>query len=411
MKKINKSNKKKVDPGIRIFGVGEEISNDSRGTGLNNNDLIIGGSGSGKTGGYVVPAIQNISGSLVVSDTKGQLEKRFRKELEKKGYNVYLIDFVHPERSDGYNPLDYIVRMPDGNLREKDILSIAAVLCPQLDQKEPIWCMCAKLYVAFLIGYCLENDEITEKNLHKVCDLRREFSQKDGDLLFSKWLSEHKDSFSARKYSEIIVNKPADKMWASIEGFVNAFLEPLECREMDYIFRNENNIDLNVLGQEKTVLFINQSDTDRAFDPLVTLLHKQILQVLCEQADQNEKNEFRLDVPVRMILDDFAAGCAIPDFDKIISVIRSRDISVNLMIQSLSQLNTLYDQSMADTIINNCDNLLYLGSNDPRTAGYLSLRADVSEETIHSMPINKAYLFRSREKGRMIDRIIPYSTL
>ncbi len=123
--------------GTRILAEGITVSNDTKETGLNNNDLIIGSSGSGKTGGYVIPNIKNIMGSLVVSDTKGQLERLFKDELIAKGYNVKTLDLVDPLRSCGYNPLDGIRKYKDGKYREQDILSLANTIMPTLDGKEP----------------------------------------------------------------------------------------------------------------------------------------------------------------------------------------------------------------------------------------------------------------------------------
>ncbi len=394
--------------GERFLAKGEKISNDTRVTGLNNNDMVIGTSGTGKTGGYVVPLLQNINGSIVVSDTKGLLERRFRNELESKGYTVRVIDFVNPARSVGYNPMQFVRKYEDGSYREKDVLTIANVLCPMLD-KEPIWDMCAARYLAFLIAFCLDTEEPEDQNLFKVFDLRREFSQEGGEILFRDWVDNNRDKFSAKIYHELMANRKADRMWASVEGFVSSHLAPFDCTEMKSIFKTDEWFDINELGKEKTVLFINQSDTDRAFDPLVNLLHTQMLQVLCAQADVNDDG--RLKVPVRMILDDFASGSTIPDFDKVISVIRSRDISVSLIIQSISQLETLYDHPTSVTIINNCDNILYLGSQDKETAEYIAYRAAKLPESILAMPRNKAYLIRSGEKARIVDKIEPYSTV
>ena len=139
----------------RILAQGISVSNDTRITGLNNNDLIIGSSGAGKTGGYVIPNIQNISGSLIVTDTKGNLEKRFAKELRKKGYAVYTLDLVNPMRSCGYNPLQGIRRYKDGCYREQDIITLADILIPSLDKDEPFWEQAAAAYVAFLIAFAL----------------------------------------------------------------------------------------------------------------------------------------------------------------------------------------------------------------------------------------------------------------
>ncbi len=400
---------KKRRYGERVFAVGEKISNNTRITGLNNNDLIIGTSGTGKTGGYVVPAIQNVDGSLVVSDTKGQLARRFRKELEKKGYTVRVVDFVDPESSDGYNPLKYIRRYDNGEYSEQDVLTIANILSPVETTRDPFWDQAASIYLSFLIAYCLETESIKDQNMMRVCDLRRQFSQKDGDILFADWIENHKEGLAARKYYEIQSWREADKMWCSIEGVLSSKLAPFDCRELKMLLTKKDSLDIGSFGREKTVLFINQSDTNRTFDRIINLLNTQIMQVLCAEADKNENG--MLDVPIRLCLDDFASGTTIPDFDKVISVIRSRDISVSLIIQSMTQLETLYDMPTALTIINNCDNLLFLGSQDLSTAQYIASRAEKTPETVLSMPRTKAYLIRSGEKARLVDKISPYSTL
>ena len=402
--------KRDVHYGERIFAKGEKITNDTRETGLNNNDLIIGTSGTGKTGGYVIPALQNADGSLVVSDTKGQLARRFGKELEEKGYSIRVIDFVNPLRSDGYNPLSYIRRYENNEYNEQDVFTISKILSPVEDKRnDPFWDQASSVYLSFLIAYCIETEKPENQNMMTVCGLKRQFSQPDGDLLFLNWINGHKDGLAARKYYELQSWRNAEKMWSSIEGVLSAHLAPFDCRELKTLLSRENKLDIESFGREKTVLFINQSDTNRVFDKIIILLHTQILQVLCAEADENEDG--RLKVPVRMILDDFASGSTIPDFDKVISVIRSRDISVNLIIQSISQLNSLYNESMALTIINNCDNLLFLGGQDLSTAEYIAYRAERTPETILKMPRNKAYLLRSGEKGKMVDKIAPYSTL
>lgn len=139
------------------------------------------------------------------------------------------------------------------------------------------------------------------------------------------------------------------------------------------------------------------------------MFYTQALQLLCSEADKN--HDGRLKVPVRIIMDDFASGTRIPNFDKVISVIRSRDISVSIILQSLTQLESLYSHAEALTIINNCDHLLFLGSNDVETAEYLSYRLCKMPETILSLSRDKAMLVTSGEKARIVDKVKPYSTI
>jgi len=395
--------------GKRILAKGIEVTNDTRVTGCNNNDIVVGNSGCGKTGGYVIPNIQNIDGSLVVSDTKGLLERRFKEELEGKGYEVYTLDFVNPGRSCGYNPLKFIRRYEDGGFREQDILTVANLLCPMMDEKEPIWDLSAAAYLAFLIAFCLETEPEEKQNLFRVSEIHREFCQKDGDYRFAEWVIEHEDTFAAQKYYELKANRSADKMWASIMGFVNVNLEIFGFREARNIFAGKDSFDIADLGKKKTVLFFNTSDTDRTFDRMINLFHTQALQILCAQADANEDG--RLDVPVRMILDDFAAGATIPDFDKIISVIRSRDIYVSIILQTITQLEGMYGKAKSNTIINNCSHILFLGNPDTDAVQFISSRAFKTPESVMSMANDKAYLIRAGHRGELVDKIIPYSTV
>ena len=164
-----------------------------------------------------------------------------------------------------------------------------------------------------------------------------------------------------------------------------------------------------MLTKKKTVLFLNVSDTDRTFDLLVNIFYTQALQVLCSIADAN--TDGRLEVPVRMIMDDFAASARIPDFDKVISVIRSREISVSLILQSLTQLESMYTHAEAITIINNCDHLLYLGCQDMQTAEFIGCRAYKTPDSVLSMSRSKAILITNGEKAKIVDKLKPYSTI
>ncbi len=393
----------------RDLAVGVRVSNDTRLTGLNNNDMIIGSSGSGKTGGYVVPAIQNITGSLVVTDTKGQLAKRFTKQLEEKGYTVYTIDFVNPLNSYGYDPLKGIRRYADGRYREQDVLTLANTIMPTLDKHEPFWEKAAAGYIGFLIAYCLEALVPEEQSMISICDLHEAFTQPNGRASFELWLSKTPDTFAARKLRQIKSSLASEKMWSSINEFVNRALEPFTFAEASTIFNNPNSFDISILGKEQTVLFLNVSDTDRTFDHLVNIFYTQTLQMLCSDADANPNGA--LDVPVRIIIDDFASSARIPDFDKVISVIRSRDISVSLILQSLTQLESMYNHAEATTIINNCDHLLYLGCQDDETAKFIGCKAYKTPEAILCTPRNKAIILTNGEKAQVVDKIKPYSTI
>lgn len=394
---------------MRYLADGITVSNDTRKTGLNNNDMIIGSSGSGKTGGYVIPNLQNITGSMVVSDTKGQLHRMFSDELKAKGYSVYTLDLVDPLSSCGYNPLSGIRRYDNGKLCEKDIITLATTIMPTLDKEEPFWEMAAAGYIAFLIAFCLETLVPEEQNMISICKLHHAYIGRNGELSFLQWADKHPNTFAAKKFYESRASSAADKMWSSIIEFANRALEPFDFEEARTIFGSSDGFDIRDLGKKKTVLFLNVSDTDRAFDQLVNVFYTQALQLLCSEADKNPDG--RLKVPVRIMMDDFAASARIPDFDKIISVIRSREISVSIILQSLTQLQSMYKYSEAATITNNCDHLLYLGSQDIDTANFIACRVCRTPETVLCMPRDKAVLITSGEKARFVDKVKPYSTI
>lgn len=393
----------------RILAEGISVSNDTFVTGLNNNDLIIGSSGSGKTGGYVIPNLQNISESLVVSDTKGQLRKMFGEELKGKGYEVCCLDLVNPNESCGYNPLMGIRRYGNGRYREQDVLTLANNIMPALDSKEPFWERAAAGYIAFLIAFCMDFLPPEEQNMTSVCELHRKFIKPGGDLSFINMTKEHPEYYSSKKLVQIQAAVPADRMWSSICEFANRALEPFDFEEAKTIFESSESFDIASMGKRKTVLFLNVSDTDRTFDNLVNIFYTQALQILCSIADKNPNG--RLDVPVRIIMDDFAASASIPDFDKIISVIRSRGISVSLVLQSMTQLESMYDHAEAVTIINNCDHIIYLGCQDLDTANYIGNRIFKSPDSVLCTPRDSVILITNGEKAKTVKKIRPYSTL
>ena len=280
----------------RILANGIAISNDTRVTGLNNNDLIIGSSGSGKTGGYVIPNLQNLTDSIVVSDTKGQLTKIFTKSLKSRGYKVCTLDLVNPEKSCGYNPLNGIRRYKNGKYREQDVLTLANNIVPTLDKDEPFWEQAAAGYIVFLIAFCLETLPPKEQNMISICELHNRFIQPGGSLSFHKWSLENPSSYAAKKFNQINYSSTAEKMWASIIEFANRALEPFAFEEAKSIFESKNSFDISSIGNEKTALFLNVSDTDRTFDKLVNIFYTQTLRILCSNADA--RSDGRLKVPV-----------------------------------------------------------------------------------------------------------------
>lgn len=394
----------------RVLAKDLYVSNDTRETHLNNNDLIIGSSGCGKTGSYVIPNLQNLSGSLVVSDTKRRLEKLFRKDLEARGYEVAVIDLVDPEKSSmGYNPLKLIRRTRDNHVREQDVLTLASTICPEIDPDEPYWDMSARSYIAFLIGFCLEACPEEDHTMRTIVNLHQAFQDRSGRDGIKEWTDAHPGSFISHRFQDCVSLTSSERTWSCIRSFASRSLEWFDFAEADMIFSQPDSFDPAELGKKKMVLFLNVSDLDHTFDPLVIMMYSQILQSLCAEADENEDG--RLAVPVRIIMDDFAASAKIPDFDKTISVIRSRGISCSIILQSLTQLESLYPYASAMTIINNCDHIIYMGTQDLKTAEFIASHAFKTPENVMCLPLDKVILITKGQKAVVADKVRPYSTL
>lgn len=396
----------------RILADNYYISNNTRETHLNNNDLIVGPSGAGKTGGYVIPNILQLNTSMIVADTKNNLSKMLSPVLTANGFQTYTIDFVKPENSSAYNPLEYIRRNErTGKYREQDIISLSSVLVKEYSE-DAFWTDSAKSVIACLIGFVLEAFPHEEQNLSTVTEVYNVMinqlkRNKNTVPFLDEWEVRHPGGFVARQYALFKSVLGVDRTWGCITQFVTNALAPFQYEEARVMFGKAVEFRMEDLGRQKTVVFLNVSDNDRAFDDLVNMFYTQALQALIAEADNNENSALK--VPVRIILDDFATNAYIPNFDKTISVIRSREISVSIILQSLSQLNTLYSDPASKTIINNCDHILYLGGSDLETTYYIANRVSKNSETILNMPLDKVWLLERGKRGMFLDRIKPYS--
>lgn len=387
----------------RILASGETADNDTRRTGLNNNDLVIGPSGAGKSRGYVLPNIMQCNESIIVSDSKNSLWHKTEKLLRQAGYQVFCLDLRDCEKSCGYNPLDYIGFDPDsGRYREQDIMTIAAVLSPVTIKHDPFWELAARTVLECLIAYTLECLPLEEHTLSSVVTLFQEISAGYFQLLIKELEELDPDSFALQRWQMFRTMAAADRTTASVMGILTEKLAPLAFHGTETMFTRTDRIRIADIGRRKTAVFVNVSDTDRSLDRMVSLFYTQVLQELCNQADRMPDG--RLEMPVRLILDDFAANVSIPDFDKIISVIRSREISVSIILQSISQLEDIYGLQKAMTIINNCDSLLYLGGLDVQTASYIAVKANKAASTILNMPLDQAQLFIRGSSPRVVGK-------
>lgn len=379
----------------RILAQGHTISNDTWKTGLNNNDIICGPSGSGKTRSVVMPNIMQCNESMIVADPKGALLGELGGVLKENGYKVLNIDFSNIGAGTGYNPLDHI-RVG----HEQDIMTTCSALVP-IESREPYWDLAAQTLLQSLIGYVLECLPEEEHDLYTVTRL---FLSGKCDSLFKELEAINPESFAVTRYRLSRINKESERTVASVNGILAERLTICSFDGARRLFQNPNRISFPRLGEEKTALFLTISDTDRSMDRLVNLFYTQALQSLCNTADRSPGH--RLRIPVRFYLDDFAANFVIPDFDKITSVIRSREISVSVIIQSISQLEAMYGRARASTILNNCDSFLFLGcgGSDLDTAHLVAQRANKPVSSILGMPLDAALLFTRGQPPQMVKK-------
>ena len=377
-----------------IIAEGIKYSLDCYETQLNNNVMVVGASGSGKTRSVVIPNILQATGSYIISDPKGNLYEQYGDYLRNQGYVVNKLDFTEPENSAHYNFFDYIRKTQDIN---KIAHMIIYATSPRENVKDPFWDEAAELLLQSLIGYLIEaysKDECNLRNIFKLLEISM-IDENDSscetplDVLMKELKSENQDSYATSQYSKFRV--AAGKTLKSILISVNARIGKYDTPEIRKLTSTDT-VNISDIGNRPTALFVVVSDTDRSMDGLVNLFFSQAMNELCYQADKLNKDS-RLKVPVRFILDDFATNCKIAEFPRMISSIRSRGISTMLMIQAESQLEECY-QNDGKTIIANCDTYVYLGGNDVSTAEAVAKRSDVPVKKILNMPVGTNWIFR-----------------
>lgn len=372
-------------------------SMDSWVTGLNNNVLVLGCSGSGKTRNFLKPNLLQCEGSYVVLDSKGRLFREMGPCMSAHGYTVDCLDFTTMEGTIGYDPLHH-VRWRKGRPLAQDIISIASALFPRSEMgDDPFWAGAAANYVASYIAYVFEALPDREWNMASVVSVYEQACEGNADALFSDLSRQDPESYAVSLYRRAKSTARAEKMHSSIMGIIAANLMPLTFDGALASFRRVDQIDFCDLGRERRVLFVTMDDMDRSLAPLTSLFIRQAFSSLCDFADAKCEGG-RLPVPVRFMLDDFA-NLTLPDFDDVLSVIRSREISCTIICQTVSQLEARYNQAVANSIIGNCDRHLVLGFQDERTARYFSLRANKTATTLLETPADNWWLFERGHRG------------
>ena len=394
----------------RILAQDVEVSNNTFRTRCNNNDLIIGSTGSGKTRHYVKPNILSASESLVITDPKGTLHEEMGPALRDAGYDVLLLDMTDPDHSLGYEPLGFIRYDEETDKYDQnDIATVAETIYGPTQSRDPYWDEAGKAMFRSCIATVMERLEKKEQNLYsvrKVFELIEVTGKGGGRSAYSNLirniLQSDPDSYAAAQYM-LAISERVETTSNCVRMMLGNKLAFLQSKGIEGILRKEDRIDILQLGKKKTVLFVTISDMDRSQDMLANLFYTQAMQALCRYADK-ECEDHCLPVPVRFILDDFATNACIPNFDSMISVIRSRGISVSIILQSLTQLDKMYGEAAAKTILNGCDTILYLGGHDLATANYIGTQVNETNHRILTMTRDQAWLIQSGQKPKVVRR-------
>ena len=368
----------------------------------NKNILVIGGSGSGKTRFFVKPSLMQMHSSYVVTDPKGTVLIECGKLLQRGGYKIKVLNTINFAKSMHYNPFAYL-------RSEKDILKLvnAIIVNTKGDGEksgEDFWVKSERLLYSALIGYIHYEGRSDEKNFTTLLEMINASEAREDDpefqspvdLMFERLEEKDPEHFAVRQYKKFLLS--AGKTRSSILISCGARLAPFDIKELRELMETDD-MELDTLGDRKTALFVILSDTDSTFNFVAALLYSQLFNLLCDKADDVYGG--RLPVHVRCLLDEFANIGQIPQFEKLIATIRSREISASIILQSQSQLKAIYKDS-ADTIVGNCDTTLFLGGKEKTTLKEMSEL--LGKETIDSFNT-------SETRGRELSHGLNYQKL
>ena len=347
----------------------------------NKNVLVVGGSGSGKTRFWLKPNLLQCHSSYVVTDPKGSIVVECGNALLKNGYKVRILNTINFKKSMHYNPFSYVHS-------EKDILKLVTTLMTNTKGEgsggDPFWEKSERLLLTALIAYLHYEAPVEEQNFATLLEMLNtmqvleddEEYQNPVDLLFEELAKKKPNSFAGRQYK--LYKLAAGKTAKSILISCGARLAPFDIQELrDLTMYDE--LQLDTLGDKKTALFLIMSDTDSTFNFLISMVYTQLFNLLCDKADDVYGG--KLPVHVRCLIDECANIGQIPNLEKLVATIRSREISACLVLQAKSQLKAIYKDN-ADTIIGNMDSQIFLGGSEPGTLKDLS--EILGKETIDS---------------------------
>jgi len=337
----------------------------------NKNVLVVGGSGSGKTRFWLKPNLLQCHSSYVVTDPKGTIVLECGQAMLKNGYKVKVLNTINFKKSMHYNPFSYVHS-------EKDILKLVTTLMTNTKGEgsggDPFWEKSERLLLTALIAYLHYEAPVEEQNFATLLEMLNtmqvleddEEYQNPVDLLFEELAKKKPNSFAGRQYK--LYKLAAGKTAKSILISCGARLAPFDIQELrDLTMYDE--LQLDTLGDKKTALFLIMSDTDSTFNFLISMVYTQLFNLLCDKADDVYGG--KLPIHVRCLIDECANIGQIPNLEKLVATIRSREISACLVLQARSQLKAIYKDN-ADTIVGNMDSQIFLGGSEPTTLKDLS---------------------------------------
>jgi type IV secretion system protein VirD4 len=371
-KKICKKYIDKNNNNSKILTQNVQIGLDGRKHRRNLNVLICGGSGAGKTRFYAKPNIMQCNCSFVILDPKGEILRDTGGLLEHKGYEVKILDLINMDKSHCYNPFVYL---KDDNDVQRLVTNLFKSTTPKGSQSnDPFWDTAASMLLLSLIFYLWYEAPEEEQNFTMVMEMLRAGDVKEDDdmylspldLLFEKLENTNPDHIALKYYKDY--HSGSAKTLKSIQITLASRLEKFNLRSLSMLTMTDE-LELSSLGEKKTALFALIPDNDTSFNFIVSILYTQLFQQLFYVADHKYKGS--LPVPVHFVMDEFANVSLPDDFDKILSVMRSRQVSVSIILQNLAQLKSLFEKQW-ESIVGNCDEFLYLGGNEQSTHKYVS---------------------------------------
>ena len=338
----------------------------------NLNLLICGGSGAGKTRFFAKPNVMQCNTSMVILDPKGEIVRDTGELLEKKGYKVKILDLINMDKSHCYNPFVYL---KTDNDVQKLVTNLFKSTTPKGSQSnDPFWDTAASMLLLALIFYLWYEAPEEEQNFTMVMEMLRAGDVKEDDdmylspldVLFEKLEASNPEHIALKYYRDY--HSGSAKTLKSIQITLASRLEKFNLESLSKLTMTDE-LELEKLGEQKVALFALIPDNDTSFNFIVSILYTQLFQQLFYSADH--KHGGRLPVHVHFIMDEFANVSLPDDFDKILSVMRSREVSVSIILQNLAQLKALFEKQW-ESIVGNCDEFLYLGGNEQSTHKYVS---------------------------------------